>query len=108
MMSDPIIHWAPAVFLEAIHTVYGGDISQPPFAVRLDETDDGVMVSMPIAKLTIEIHKGGRRGTQDSFTWTARSKAKPNAHDAAVMGHALEVLLEECGVLVPPDTETNH
>jgi hypothetical protein len=47
---------------------------------------------MPIADLTIDIHKD-RRGRQDALAWTARNKSKPNAHDAAVMGHALEVLL---------------
>jgi hypothetical protein len=106
-MSDPIFRWAPAVFLEALHTVYGVDTSQPPYAVRIDETDHGVEVWLPIADLTIEIHKG-RQGDQDFFNWTARNKAKPNAHDAAVLGHALEVFLEECGVLVPPDAEPNH
>jgi hypothetical protein len=106
-MSEPILRWAPAVLLEAIHTVYGVDTSQPPYAVRLDDTDDGVRVSIPIADLTIEIHKG-RRGTQDFFDWNAWDRAKPSARDAAVMGHALEVLLEECGVLVPPETDGNH
>jgi hypothetical protein len=106
-VSDPIIRWAPAVFLEALHMVYGVDTSQPPYAVRVDETDDGVSVWMPIADLTIEIHKG-RQGPQDSFTWTVQNKAKPSDHDAAIMGHALEVLLEECGVLVPPETDITH
>jgi hypothetical protein len=42
-MNDPILCWAPAVLLEALHTVYGMETSHPPYAVRIDETDDGVM-----------------------------------------------------------------
>jgi hypothetical protein len=106
-MREPILCWAPAVWLEALHTVYGVDTSQPPYAIRLEDTEDGWVLTMPAADVTIDI-RAGRHGDQDWFNWSARDKATPNAHDAAVMGHALEVLLEACGVLVPPDAEATH
>lgn len=64
---------------------------------KLFEQIAGVVITMlakqPAARdVTIEIRKG-RQGDQACFDWTARGLSQPSAPDAAVMAHALEVLL---------------